>query len=188
MRVETAADGSKRYVLLDAKGPGAIVRIWSATPAGTLRIYVDGDSRPAVEAPFEGLLRGEVAPFVAPLAHVTARGYNLYFPIPYRSRCLVTVDSIVSRDPFSGQPAAKLYYQIGYRTYPAAAAARVRPYDREEVTRALGAVGRVAAVLRDGLPPLAPRAGRATVEIPATTISPGIRRRPPFRRPRAAGQ
>jgi Protein of unknown function (DUF2961) len=171
VRVETAADGSKRYVLLDAKGPGAIVRIWSATPAGTLRIYVDGDSHPAVEAPFEALLRGEVAPFVAPLAHVTARGYNLYFPIPYRTRCLVTVDSIVARDPFSGQPTAKLYYQIGYRTYPAAAAARVRPYGPEEVTRALGAVGRVAAILRDGLPPLAPRSGRATVEIAATTTT-----------------
>ncbi|HSS40170.1 MAG TPA: glycoside hydrolase family 172 protein [Polyangia bacterium] len=173
VRVEAAPDGSKRYVLLDATGPGAIVRIWSATPAGTLRIYLDGGSRPVVEAPFESLLRGEVAPFVAPLAHVTARGYNLYFPIPYRSRCLVTVDSIVAVDPFSGHPTAKLYYQIGYRTYPAAAAARVRPYDAAEVTRALGTLGRVAAVLRDGPPELAPRAGRAVVEVPATTVSSG---------------
>ena len=52
-------------------------------------------SRPAIEAPFAGLLSGEVAPFVSPLAHVTARGYNLYFPIPYSRRCVVTVDSIV---------------------------------------------------------------------------------------------
>ena len=188
MRVDTAPDGSKRYVLLDAQGPGAVVRIWSATPAGTLRIYLDGDSHPAVEAPFEGLLRGEVAPFVAPLAHVTARGYNLYFPIPYRSRCLVTVDSIVSLDPFSGRPTAKLYYQIGYRTYPATAAARVRPYDAAEVTRALGTLGRVAAVLRDGPPAVAPRPGRAFVEIPAATISAGhpattVIAAPPGRRP-----
>ncbi len=172
VRVEAAPDGSKRYVLLDATGPGAIVRIWSATPAGTLRIYLDGDSRPVVEAPFESLLRGEIAPFVAPLAHVTARGYNLFFPIPYRSRCLVTVDSIVALDPFSGRPVPKLYYQIGYRTYPAAAAARVRPFDRAEVTRANGTLGRVAAVLRDGAPALAARQGRAIVEIPTTTVSP----------------
>ncbi|MES1165495.1 MAG: glycoside hydrolase family 172 protein, partial [Verrucomicrobiota bacterium] len=173
VRVEPAADGSKRYVLLDAQGPGAIVRIWSAAPAGTLRVYLDGDSHPAVEAPFEAVLRGEVAPFVAPLAHVTARGYNLYFPIPYRSRCLVTVDSIVAVDPFNGHPTAKLYYQIGYRTYPAAAAAGLRPYAAAEVTRAVGALGRVAAVLRDGLPPPAPRAGREMVEIPSTTVSSG---------------
>ncbi len=173
VRVETAADGGKRYVLLDVAGPGAIVRLWSATPAGTLRIYLDGESRPAIEVPFPGFLRGEVSPFVAPLAHVTARGYNLYFPIPYRSRCVITVDNIVSPDPFSGRPTAKLYYQIGYRTYPPAAAARVRPYEAAEVTRALGALGRVAAVLRDGPPPLAPRPGRTTIDIPAATVSSG---------------
>jgi hypothetical protein len=173
VRVESAPDGTKRYVLLDATGPGAIVRIWSANPAGTLRVYLDGQSRPAVEAPFAGLLRGEVAPFVAPLAHVSARGYNLYFPIPYRRRCLVTVDSIVSPDPFDGRPIAKLYYQIGYRTYPPATASDVRPYDATEVARATGALGRVASVLRDGSPPLAPRDGRSTVEIPSQAISPG---------------
>ncbi|HVY37414.1 MAG TPA: glycoside hydrolase family 172 protein [Polyangia bacterium] len=173
VRVEPAPDGGKRYVLLDVKGPGALVRIWSATPAGTLRIYLDGGSQPAVEAPFQGLLRGEVAPFVPPLAHVTARGYNLYFPIPYRSRCIVTVDSIVALDPFNGQPTAKLYDQIGYRTYPAAVAANVRPYAPAEVSRAQGALGRVAAVLRDGLPPPEPRDGRAVVELPPAPITPG---------------
>jgi hypothetical protein len=173
VRVETAPDGGKRYVLLDARGPGAIVRIWSANPAGTLRIYLDDRSQPAVEAPFASLLRGEVAPFVAPLAHVTARGYNLYFPIPYRRRCVVTVDSIVSPDPFDGHPRAMLYYQIGTRTYPPAAAAEVRPYEVAEVARATGVLGRVAAVLRDGLPPAMPRPGRSIVEIPAKTISAG---------------
>jgi hypothetical protein len=173
VRVDTAPDGGKRYVLLDVAGPGAIVRIWSATPAGTLRVYLDGESRPAIEAPFAGLLRGEVSPFPAPLAHVTARGGNLYFPIPYRSHCLVTVDSIVSPDPFNGRPTAKLYYQIGYRTYPAAAAANVRPYAVVEVKRAFGALGRVAAVLRDGPPQLAPGPGRTTVELPTTTVSSG---------------
>ena len=55
-----APDGGKRYVLLDAAGPGAIVRIWTATPAGTLRIYIDGDrARPALEAPIAALLRGD---------------------------------------------------------------------------------------------------------------------------------
>ncbi|HXU64003.1 MAG TPA: glycoside hydrolase family 172 protein [Polyangia bacterium] len=173
MRVEAAPGGGKRYVLLDAAGPGAIARIWSATPAGTLRIYLDGETRPAIEAPFADLLAGQVSPFAAPLAHVTARGYNLYFPIPYRSRCLVTVDSIVSADPFNGRPTAKLYYQIGYRKYPAAAAAHVRPYAAPEVERARGALGRVAAVLRDGPPPLAPGAGRSTVTIAAAAISAG---------------
>jgi hypothetical protein len=160
-------------VLLDVSGPGALVRLWSATPAGTLRVYLDGADRPALEAPFAGLLRGEVPPFTAPFAHLTARGGNLYFPIPYRSRCLVTVDSIVAPDPFSGRPTAKLYYQIGYRTYRPAAAAHVRPYAAAEVTRAWRTVGRVAGVLRDGPPALAARAGRTITEIPPATVAPG---------------
>jgi hypothetical protein len=173
VRVETAPDGGKRYVLLDVPGPGAIVRLWSATPAGTLRVYLDGESHPAIEAPFEGLLSGQVSPFVTPLAHLTARGYNLYFPIPYRTRCVVTVDSIVRPDPFTGRPMAKLYYQIGYRTYPAGAAAHLRPYAAAEVTRAAATLGRVAAVLRDGAPPVEPGPGRTGVAIPTATVSPG---------------
>jgi hypothetical protein len=170
VRVEAAPDGGKRYVLLDAAGPGAVVRIWTATPAGTLRIYIDGDPRPALEAPLAALLGGERAPFVAPLAHVTGRGYNLYFPFPYRSRCLVTLDSIVSPDPFSGRPIAKLYYQIGYRTYRPAAAKDVRPYAASELDRAGGAIGRVAAILRDGLPAPASQPGRTANDILPTTV------------------
>ncbi len=188
VRVDTAADGSRRYVLLDVTGPGAVVRIWSATPAGTLRVYLDGDSRPVLEAPFADLLRGDVPPFAAPLAHVTARGYNLYFPIPYRTHCLITVDSIVSADPFNGRPTAKLYYQIGYRRYAPTAAPNVRSYQPSEVDRAAGTLARVAAVLRDGAPPLEPAPGRTTVEIPRATVSAGQPARVVIPAPPGGGQ
>jgi hypothetical protein len=158
VRVEATPDGHKRYVLLDTDGPGAIVRIWTATTGGVLRIYIDGDAKPALEAPVADLLRGAVSPFVAPLAHVVARGNNLYFPFPFVRHCLVTVDDIVSPDPFSGRPLAKLYYQIGYRRYRAEDAPRVRPYSAAELARATPTIGRVAKVLRDGPPRLPARA------------------------------
>ena len=170
VRVEAAPDGGKRYVLLDAAGPGAVVRIWSATPTGTLRIYIDGDARPALEAPMAALLSGGVSPFVAPFGQLTARGYSLYFPIPYRSRCVVTVDSIVSPNPFDGRPTAKLYFQIGTRTYQPASAADLRPYGSAELVRAGGAIARTAILLRDGLPPPEPRPGRRTIALPAVTL------------------
>ncbi len=170
VRVETRPDGGKRYVLADVAGPGAIVRIWSATPAGTLRIHIDDDPKPALEAPMAALLRGEVAPFAPPLAHVAARGHNLYFPFPFARRCVVTVDDIVSPDPFTGRPIAKLYYQIGTRRYRAEEAPRIRPYSAAELARAAPTIGRVAAALRDG-PPAAARA-RAVV-IPASTVDAG---------------
>lgn len=151
VRVEERPEGGGRlYVLLDAAGPGAVLRIWSATPAGTLRIHIDEDPRPALEAPMAALLSGEIAPFVAPLGEVTARGYTLYFPFPYRKRCRVTVDSIVSPDPFSGAPVAKLYYQIGYRSYGAEEASGLRSYSAAELARAEPTVARVAAELARG--------------------------------------
>ena len=171
VRVEAAPDGGKRYVLLDAAGPGAVVRIWSANPTGTLRVYIDGDARPALEAPMAALLSGGVSPFAAPFGQVTARGYSLYFPFPYRSRCVVTVDSIVSPDPFNGRPTAKLYYQIGYRTYhQQATAGDLRSYAPAELARAGGAIARTALLLREGLPAPGPRPGRRTISLPAATL------------------
>jgi len=170
VRVEAGPNGGKRYVLLDEAGPGAIVRIWSATPAGTLRIYIDGDATPALEAPLPALLRGEVTPFAPPLAHVAARGHNLYFPFPFARRCVVTVDDIVSPDPFTGRPIAKLYYQIGFRRYRAGDAAHVRAFSPAELARATPTIARVARALRDGPPATPPRPPARAVEIAATTV------------------
>jgi len=152
VRVEALPDGGRRYVLLDAEGPGALTRLWTATPAGTLRVYIDDGATPALEAPMGALLSGEVMPFEVPFAQVTAMGFSLYFPFPYRSHCLVTLDSITSTDPFSGRPAEKLYYQVGYRQYRASARSRVRPYSPDELARASPAVARVAAALRADAP------------------------------------
>jgi hypothetical protein len=171
VRVEATPEGGKRYVLLDASGPGAVVRLWTATPAGTLRIYVDDDPRPVVEAPTADLLSGRVAPFAPPFAHVVARGYNLYFPFPYARRCLITIDSITSPDPFNGRPMAKVYYQIGYRRYPPAAAGHIRPASAAELARAQAEIGRVGAVLRDGAAPATLR-GTRVIPVPDSVVTP----------------
>jgi hypothetical protein len=170
VRVEPGPDGGKRYVLLDAAGPGAVVRIWTATPNGTLRLYVDGADEPALEAEMAELLSGQLPPFIPPLGQVTGRGYSLFFPFPYRERCLITVDSIAGKDPFSGQPLSKLYYQIGYRSYAPAQRANVRPFSEDEIARAPATLRRVATVLRDGLAPPSPP---ATSRFPKTTVDPG---------------
>ena len=105
VRKETR-NGRTEHVLLDAAGPGAVMRIWSANPKGTLRIYIDGAETPTFEANMEKLLSGQVAPFAYPFAYVAARGRNLYFPLPYRERCKITMD------------ADDAFYQVNYRTYP----------------------------------------------------------------------
>jgi len=102
-------DGRTEYVMAEMKGPGAIVRLWSANPdgGGTIRIYVDDLNAPALEADFLALTSARMPAFPAPFSGRRSLGANLYFPIPYQERCKVTVDK------------PDLYYHVGYRTYPA---------------------------------------------------------------------
>lgn len=94
----------KEWVMADMDGPGAVVRIWSANPKGTLRIYLDGDPKPVVEVPMADALGCKWKPSWT-LSHEVSRGWNLYLPIPYARRCKITSDE-------NG-----FYYQVNYRTY-----------------------------------------------------------------------
>ncbi len=102
---EAEPRGSGEFVLLDTDGPGAIVRIWSATPSGTLRIYIDHAARPALDVRMAPLLSGQVAPFLPPFAGTTAKGGNLEFPLPFREHVKVA---------WKGSGG---FYQVTYRRY-----------------------------------------------------------------------
>jgi hypothetical protein len=115
IRVEER-DGHREYVMMDAKGAGAIVRFWSANPSGIVRFYFDGSETPNWECKLDDLLGGRIEPFTDPFAYVASSGWNLYFPIPYAKSLKVTVD-----DGGRG-----IYYQIGYRTF--AAGTKVRTF------------------------------------------------------------
>lgn len=105
LRVEDV-NGRKEYVMMDAKGPGAVVRIWSANPAGVLRIYLDGAEKPAIESPMNEILGGKYPGLPRPIAGEFSRGWNLYFPITYQKSCKITSDK------------GGFYYHVNYRTYP----------------------------------------------------------------------
>jgi hypothetical protein len=90
-------------VLFEATGPGAITRIWMTSgegvsqrldPKATLRIYIDGATRPVFEGPLPSLFDGSRAPFRIPLARDrrTSSGGNVsYVPISYREGCRITL-------------------------------------------------------------------------------------------------
>ena len=42
------------FVMADMDGPGAVVRVWSANPKGTLRVYLDGTAAAALDAAVAG--------------------------------------------------------------------------------------------------------------------------------------
>jgi hypothetical protein len=65
MRVEER-EGRKEYFMHEADGPGAIVRIWATWHGpgggpfsnGTLRVYIDNASAPAIEGPVADVISG----------------------------------------------------------------------------------------------------------------------------------
>ncbi len=122
-------DGRKEYVMHDADGPGAIVRMWATWHGphggpfsdGTLRIYIDGAEKPAVEGQAskvfdQGVLAGPpLSEGVSPKTPYAQRGHNLYLPIPYAEHCKITYSTDVPVDRGAHEGEA-LYYQINYRT------------------------------------------------------------------------
>jgi len=111
VRTETN-DGRKEHVLADLTGPGAITRFWSANPTSenVTRFYFDGQMQPGIEVPLAALFDGTTGPFGPDFSYVSGTGGNLYYPIPYASSLKITVEE-------KDKP-LRLYYEIGYRTYP----------------------------------------------------------------------
>jgi hypothetical protein len=98
-----------KLVLAEMDGPGCIWRIWSAAPKeGHVRIYLDGDTNPAVDLPFAEYFSGTNAPFTRPaLVHTVSQGCNNYTPIPFQKSCKIVADENWGA-----------YYQFGYTTFP----------------------------------------------------------------------
>lgn len=153
------AEGAER-VMAEADGPGAIVRIWSANPSGTLRIYIDGETRPAIEVDFAALLDGGVLPFTYPFAGTRGKGGNLYFPIPYRRSVRVTVE---------GDEADSLYYHVEARRFPPGTPVPAYAADLLEAVRpAIDRTARALEAAGDPGPPSASSAdGRLVLDGPA---------------------
>jgi len=126
--------GRREYVMLDAAGPGAVVRFWGTWHGprvdrrlepfsnGTLRVYLDRRPKPAIEGPIADLISGgklvgpPLSESVSPDTPYERRGHNLYLPIPYQKHCKITYESDKIID-FGAQRGEALYYQINYRTY-----------------------------------------------------------------------
>lgn len=104
---------------LDADGPGVITRIWSANPAGRIRLFRGEDHAPLLDEDFADFLRqsplrwGNGTKEENPQAREGAilpgdktLGYTSYLPIPFSERLRVHLS-----------PIQALYYQINYTQF-----------------------------------------------------------------------
>ncbi len=111
LRVEKNGD-REESVLMEAEGPGAIVRWWITAPhyKNNFYVYIDGSTEPVISGNVGDVIGGGQLTS-EPLSAERARGRNLYLPIPYAKSIKVTCDNM--------QEQGNLYYQINYRTYEA---------------------------------------------------------------------
>jgi hypothetical protein len=133
LRVEDHA-GRKEYVMMDTAGPGAIVRIWSANPAGTIRIYLEEEDQPVLETPMTDLLGGKYPGLPRPISGEYSKGWNLYLPLPYAKHCKVTSDK------------GGFYYHVNYRTYDAGT--QVEPFRASQIKTLSARLEKLAARLQ----------------------------------------
>ncbi len=138
--------GRNERVMMDAEGPGAIVRFFftnSGQRNARIRIYLDGSDQAAIEWPTSDLLDGDLkvgeplqSRHPAPLNH---GGATLYLPIPYARSCKVTLEE---PDP---DHAGNRYYHIDYRTY--ARGATVETFSHSALEAARPTIDRVNRLL-----------------------------------------
>jgi len=104
--VRKNADGT--LVIFEAKGKGAINRIWTPTPTDdTLDFYFDGKTKPTLSIKFRDLFSGKVFPFVSPLCGSQLGGNYCYLPMPFKNGCRIEVRAKLMQ-----------FYQIQCRSYP----------------------------------------------------------------------
>ncbi len=158
LREEKTARGTE-YVMAEAAGPGAIVRLWSANPWGVVwRIYIDGMALPVVDAKGSDLLTGKVAPLAEPFAARRNIGYNLYFPIPFSKSVKVTA----ARPNGKGGEPPDMYYQVDVRRYQEGT--RVEPFSWDAVEGLRDRIAAAGRVLSGEGPAKLPEGDQEEVE------------------------
>lgn len=107
--------------IANIEGPGIISHIWFTLSRATdyvlkdcvLRIYWDDEEEPSVECPigeFFGLGHGRYYSFHSiPFEVGNARGYNCFFPMPFKKRCRITFEN--SPD----HTLRRLFYHFNYK-------------------------------------------------------------------------
>jgi len=106
-------------VLAVMSGAGSIERIWFTHSTGKpglldrkkehVKIYLDGQPKPALDVPLEDVFSGRLPQFPKPLVGEGQGGFYCYVPIAYRDGCKVVVEGTGVR-----------FFQITYRTFPSA--------------------------------------------------------------------
>ena len=158
VRTETRS-GRTECVMVDAKGPGALTRLWTANGYGTVyRFYVDGATEPVICGVGTNLIGGHVlcpAPLadeVSQLQNPVHRAQDLYLPIPFSQSLVVTAELKDIPPDDDEEETIRLWYNAEVRTY--AEGTRVEPFSSAVLARAQDAIAAANAALRSPSAPV----------------------------------
>jgi hypothetical protein len=147
-------------------GPGAVTWIWSANPSGTIGVFIDGQTEPALKMPFVDFLAGRFLPVREPYASVTSLGHNLHFPIVHATRCKVVLWAPRRKD------LSELYYHVAWQALPVGP--EIHPFDVSALNQQAPLLRNLGRRLAEGANAgtASPIAG-TTNRVIACTVKPG---------------
>lgn len=136
-------DGIGEYLMCDVKGPGAIVRLWTAAINGNIRLYLDGASKPFYEGPAQPFFLDTyrtVYPDYPPgiLNGTFTQNMAGYYPIPFAKKC---------RIEWIGDLNKLHFYHIGVRMYENSAS--VRTFSVNDLDVCMEDIMEVSNLLKD---------------------------------------
>lgn len=139
------ADGVGEYLMADVKGPGAIVRGWTAAISGDLRVFLDGNDEPVYAGPANVFLLDRFAHFAGRAGLSTEGAGDAfrqedadYFPIPFAKGC---------RIEWKGNLRDIHFYHLQVRNYPAGTG--IRTFQPADLKTYAKEIGRAISLLQD---------------------------------------
>ena len=141
--------GREEHVIAEFDGPGSFCRLWTVDrrimpnmanrgpETSIVRLYLDGDTEPAVEGLFQDVFNG-TGIFPRPFAHQSLSSAVSYFPVPFARGLKITLEGEVT------------YYNISARNY--APGTEVESFSLERMQAVSAKVGEIGKRLLQGSP------------------------------------
>lgn len=119
-------NGIGEYLICHVKGPGAIVRLWTATIKGDVRLYLDGDTKPVYSGnafdfftkTYNAIIKNDSINLKGSLSQNMAG----YYPIPFAKQCKII---------WKGNINAAHFYHVNVRTYEKGT--KVRTFESSDI-------------------------------------------------------